>query len=63
MRGDGRGDAAMTDALLLLAIAALVSVHVVLLAIRAIRTSEVTPDPSSVTPGTSPVQSDTAGMT
>jgi hypothetical protein len=61
MRGDGRGDAAMTDALLLLLIAALASVHLVLLVIRARHTAEMLRRASSVTPGTADVQSDTAG--
>jgi hypothetical protein len=63
MRGDGRGDAAMTEALLLLAIAATATVHLVLLAIRARHTAEMLRRASSVTPGTPQVQSDTAGMT
>jgi hypothetical protein len=52
----------MTDALLLLLIAVLASVHLVLLVIRARHTAEMLRRASSVTPGTSPVQSDTAGM-
>jgi hypothetical protein len=63
MRGDGRGDAAMTDALALSLLAVLASVHLVLLAIRARHTAEMLRRASSVTPGTSPVQPDTAGMT
>ena len=51
----------MTDALLLLLLAALASVHLVLLVIRARHTAEMLRRASSVTPGTADVQSDTAG--
>jgi hypothetical protein len=51
----------LLDALLLLLIAALASVHLVLLVIRERHTAEMLRRASSVTPGTSPVQSDTAG--
>jgi hypothetical protein len=46
----------MTDALLLLLIAGLASVHVVLLVIRARHTAEMLRRASSVTPGTTDVQ-------
>jgi hypothetical protein len=51
----------MTDALLLLLLAALASVHLVLLVIRARHTAEMLRRAASVTPGTADVQSDTAG--